>query len=355
MMFQRILVPLDGSERAEQALRVALHLARASGGSLLLVRVVSTLNEFSMYSARTAIFLQTLVKKDLAESAAYLARMAQTCQSEKVEARIAVFTGLAAEQILEVAHSQQIDLIVMCSHGYTGFKRWALGSIAQKVTRQSLTPVLLLREQNRRLPEQFGHSIRATVALDGSVFAESALLPAARLVTALSTPEVGELHLMQLVELPTIEEEFDSLLEANFDFRQTALREAGSYLQDARARLLCALPGRPGLRLTSSVEECIDVAERLVEITEMGKGIGTSRTSDLLALTTHGRSGLRRWLLGSVTERVLHGSTLPLLIVHPQTVETPPHQVTAEDETDVSQELPEKSQTHTARDEHASK
>lgn len=172
-MFRRILVPLDGSERAEQALPVAMRLARASEGSLLLVRVVNTLNEFGPYSARAAVFLQALVEKDLAEAAAYLVRMAHTCKLEQVETRIAVFAGQAAEHILEVARSQEIDLIVMCRHGYTGFKRWALGSVAQRVVRHSPAPVLLLHEHDQKLAEQPGYALRATVALDGSPFADS--------------------------------------------------------------------------------------------------------------------------------------------------------------------------------------
>lgn len=319
-MFQHLLVPLDGSERAEQALRVAMRLAHASGGSLLLVRVVDTLNEFGMYSPSAAMFLQTLVERDLTDATEYLTRTAHACRSAGVATKIAVFTGQAAEQILEVARSQQIDLIVMCSHGYTGFKRWALGSVAQKVARSSPMPVLLLREKHTALSEQPGHALRATVALDGSGFAEAALLPTAHLVNALSAPEVGELHLLHLVDLPTIEEEYGSFLEADFDFRQTAVQEAGSYLQGVRTQFLRTFSGGSGLRLTFSVEEGADVADRLVEITEKGKGIGTPQISDLLALTTHGRSGLRRWLLGSVTERVLHSSTLPLLIVHPQPI-----------------------------------
>jgi nucleotide-binding universal stress UspA family protein len=75
-MFQHILVPLDGSELAEQALPVAKRLARASEGSLLLVRVADTFSEFGMYSERSAIYLQTLMDRDLTNAQAYLARVA---------------------------------------------------------------------------------------------------------------------------------------------------------------------------------------------------------------------------------------------------------------------------------------
>lgn len=263
------------------------------------------------------MFLQALVEKDLAEAAAYLVRMAHTCKLEQVETRIAVFTGQAAEHILEVTRSQEIDLIVMSRHGYTGFKRWALGSVAQRVVRHSPALVLLLHEHDQKLAEQPVHTLRATVALDGSPFAEAALLPAAHLVTALSLPESSELHLLQLVKFPPFEEAFDFRPAATVDFRQLALREAENSLQSARTQFLHLSPEMANLRLTFSVEACPAIAERLVEMTEQDKEIAPSSRNDLLVLTTHGRSGLKRWLLGSVTERVLHGSTLPLLIVHP--------------------------------------
>ena len=319
-MFKHILVPLDGSKRAEQALPVAAHLAKASGGSLLLLRVVSTFKEFGMYTggAGAAVFLQEAIDKDLMEATAYLARIACSHDLEGIETRIAVYTGQAAAYILDVAREQEIDLIVLCSHGYTGFKHWALGSVAQKVSRHSLTPVLLLREQNLKLKEKMEHPLRVAVALDGSPFAEAALLPAAEIVATMSAPEKGELHLMQLVEMPTVEEEFGYMLDTDFNFRQVALQEAGEYLQAVRARLLHELPAKSELSITWSVEECKDAADALVDIAASGKGIGTQKISDLLVLTTHGRSGLHRWLVGSVTERVLQGSTLPLLIIHSQ-------------------------------------
>ncbi len=223
-MFKRILVPLDGSGRAEQALLVAAHLAKVSGGSLLLLRVVSTFNELSLYSKRAGAtaFLQKLREKDLIEATAYLASVAHLPELEGIEMRIAVYAGQAASHILDVAREQEIDLIVLCSHGYTGFKGWALGSVAQKVSRHSPIPVLLLRDQDLKLKEKMAHPLRATVALDGSPFAETALLGALDIVTALSAPEEGELHLLQLVEMSTIEEEFGYMLGTDFNFRKTA-------------------------------------------------------------------------------------------------------------------------------------
>ena len=317
-MFKRILVPLDGSQRAEQVLPVAAHLAKASGGSLLLLRVITTSHEFGSYATGmgATVFVQEALDQELIQATAYLAGIAHTLKQEHVEVRIATYAGQAAPYILDVAREQEIDLVVLCSHGYTGIKRWALGSVAENVSRRSPIPVLLLREQNLSLKEKLAHPLRATVALDGSPEAEAALKPAADLVAALSTPEKGELYLLRLVDVPTLEEEFGYMPDADFTFRQEALREAGDYLQAVRARLLHELPAHPGLQISWSVEECKDVADAIIQMAALGKGIGTHKPSDLVILTTHGRSGFKRWISGSVTERVLHGSTLPLFIVH---------------------------------------
>ncbi len=317
-MFKQILVPLDGSARAEQALPLATRLARASEGSILLLQLVDTLHTLGAHSTGAAVFVQEVLEKERAGAAAYLARVAASDALKGIPTRVAVFSGPPASQIIDVAQEQGCDLIVLCSHGYTGFKRWALGSVAQKVARLSSVPVLLVRAKNLKLNEQIARGVRALVALDGSPFAEAVLSPSAHLVAALSAPEQGELHLVQLVETPTIEEEFGFMLDEDFNYRQTALHAAGNYLQALRAKLVqdSALP--EGIRITWAVEECKDVADALIQMAESGRGILSQKPSDLVALTTHGRGGLHRWLAGSVTERVLYGSTLPLLIVHPR-------------------------------------
>lgn len=317
-MFERILVPLDGSTRAEQALPIAEHIARAVKGSIVLLQVVDTLNRFGAYSPGSAAFLQAQMEKDRANAASYLARLATSDEFKGIETRIAVFSGQPALSILDVVQEQKIDLVVLCSHGYRNVKRWILGSVAQKIVRQSSAPVLLIREQNLKLKEKLAHPLRVLLALDGSIYAEEALLPTAHLVAALSGAEKGELHLMQLVETPTFEEEFNFMLDADVNFRQTAIQTASNYLQAVRTTLLQELPAPANIQITWSVEECKDIAEALIQIAESGNGIGTRQTSDLIALTTHGRSGLHRWIAGSVTEHVLNGSTLPLFIIHPQ-------------------------------------
>jgi hypothetical protein len=110
--------------------------------------------------------------------------------------------GQPLQDILSVVESRRVDLIVICSHGRTGLKRWALGSIAQGLAHQSSVPLLVLREGGQITAISNGATpgpICALVALDGSPFAETALLPAANLVAQLSAPGEGILHLAHVI------------------------------------------------------------------------------------------------------------------------------------------------------------
>lgn len=339
-MFKHILVPLDGSPRAEQSIPIAAKIAKSSGASMLLLEVVNAANEFRLYPAGASLYMRKLHGRHLTHATDYLSQLAHTLKLEEgIETHIAVFSGQPAPVILEVMQNQDIDLLVLSSHGHTGFQRWALGSISQKVIRQSTVPTLLLREQKSKLPSKIAQPFRATVALDGSPFAESAILPTVSLLTALSQPGQGELHLLHLVEAPTSEEEYGYLANSDFTMRHEILQEAGKYLQALHTRLLHEIPAN-ALHISWSVEECKDVAEALIQIAEGDKGISTHNASQLLALATHGRSGLHRLIIGSVTERVLYGSRLPLLIVHPAKVAASTDQPASEADTDAAHKMP---------------
>lgn len=316
-MFERILVPLDGSPRAEQSIPLAARLAKASGATLLLLQVVNPSMRLGPSSAETVMYLQKVQEAKQVSAIDYLSSLARGLEVDGIKTHILVCSGEPAPLILEVARAQKVDLIVLYDHKQRGFRRWVLGCTSQKVLRQSSVPVLLLRPQNPQLSRAVGQSFRVTVALDGSPFAEAALLPAVHLVTTLNEPGKGELHLLRLVEVPAIEEEPGYVLDPDFAVCYEPLREAGDYLQTVAARLLRELPEGSGLHISWSVEQCKDIADALIQGTEWSRGVRVHKTSQLLALATHGRSGLHRWLLGSVAERIFHDSSLPLLVVHP--------------------------------------
>lgn len=229
---------------------------------------------------------------------------------------------MPAQNILSVAHSQQVDLIIMCSHGETGFKRWALGSVAQQVARHCPVPVLVLHERGgaptHLLPDGT-RPVRVLVALDGSSLAEAALAPAASLSTALSAPAQGTLHLAWVLPLPELED--DSQKEMLLAARKQAESNVRAYLDTIKQRLREGDLANLHLQVTSSVAVHADGAEALIGMAETGEyreDAGAFNGCDMIAMATHGRSGVERWVMGSVTERVLGATKLPLLIVRPR-------------------------------------
>ena len=125
-MFQRILVPLDGSARAERALPIAGRLAHDPGGSIILLQVVVNPNESWVYrSQEMALTRHTRSAQRVAEGFAYLSTIPHLYGLGEVETETIVCSGaVVAQTILDVACSHDVDLIVMCSRGYTGLKRW---------------------------------------------------------------------------------------------------------------------------------------------------------------------------------------------------------------------------------------
>jgi nucleotide-binding universal stress UspA family protein len=118
--------------------------------------------------------------------------------------------GIPSQTIPAVVNSQQVNLVVMCSHGHIGFKRWMGGSVAEEVIHHTPVPVLVLHQDGSDLTPASGNTarpLRALVALDGSAEATITLHPTAQLIATLSAPVHGEIHLLQVVQLPAAPEE----------------------------------------------------------------------------------------------------------------------------------------------------
>jgi nucleotide-binding universal stress UspA family protein len=143
-MFRRILVPLDGSDRAAQAIPVAARLARASGGSIFLARAATAPIVYGTFHENSS--MAEMVDSELKDANDYLTVMAHSPTLSGIEVETSVLYGAAAPTLLAMATQCEADLIVMTSQGQTGVKRWLLGSVAQKMARQSPVPVLVLRE-----------------------------------------------------------------------------------------------------------------------------------------------------------------------------------------------------------------
>lgn len=324
-MFQHILVPLDGSLRAERAIPVAARLVRLSKGEMILLRVVTMRSDFLPAAGvvQPVQIVQAVVDADFAEAEQYLADLTVTNNLAGIPTKRVVLSGNAAAAILSAVSAYHADTIVLCSHGYTGMKRWIIGSVAQKVVHHAPVPVLLLRE-NGPLPGQQhverGGPIRVLVPLDGSAYAKTALAPAARLSAALSVPERGALHLLRVAKPDTTVKDEDHHEQGG-----QHLHKAEVYLKTATEHLQAGLVAPQvaplNLAITWSVPINDDVADAIIQAAEYGgesEGTGVFDGCDVIAMATHGRHGFQRWAMGSITERVMHATRLPLLIIRPE-------------------------------------
>ena len=327
-MFRHILVPLDVSSRAERALPVAARLARFSDGKVVLLRVVSPSVEFVPYPTADSKMIRRLIGTGLEEARNYLDNITSVSSLISIPTETTVIVGQPAATILSVVDTHHIDLIVLCSHGYTGMKRWVLGSVAEKVAHHAPVPVLLLREGGPALvgtPPHAEGPMRALIPLDGSARAKVAIVPAAQLVAALSAPGPGALHLTRVV-LPEV-------AKISPREREAIMHKAKQYLSATVEHIREGLVASPvadlKLAITWSVTIDDDIAAGIIRMAEDGEDtedVGVSGSPDMIAMTTHGYSGLQRWVMGSVTERVLHATRLPLLIVRPQDMVDKDHQ-----------------------------
>lgn len=193
--------------------------------------------------------------------------------------------------------------------------RRMLGSVAQDAVRHSPVPMLVLNEAGGMfLAAAPASPLRVLVPLDGSPLAEAALQPAVRLAAALAAPGGSALHIVQVLDLPQVAGIMESQAYTAESVGIEARQKAEGYLQKTAEQVREQLPADSQVAITWSVLDRAPVARTIVQYAE---GTDRARSSyDLIAISTHGRSGLRRLVMGSVTERVLGATRLPLLIVH---------------------------------------
>lgn len=312
-MFHNILVPLDGSARAERALPVAAQLAKAHEAAITLMRVVPDSPDVGAYMFPAVGAISDTTEIEEREARSYLSDTVKKPALRGVRVTTRVEFGVPARAILEAIKASDVDAVVIGSHGHTGLARWVLGSVASAIVRTASTPVLLVRQQGPSLgddaPRQ--HPFRILVPLDGSDLAEAALEPAQRLGEVFAIGGVYELHLARVI--PFLNTPAPDAL------RDTARTEVAAELERIAQRIRASSAG--GARVTTSVILDIDAADAIARLSR-GDGLltGASVTDgcDVIAMATHGRTGLARLAIGSVTERVLSATVAPALIIRPE-------------------------------------
>lgn len=320
-MFHHILVPLDGTDIAELAIPFAARIAHATGGSLTLVRVIHTSIQSGSFGAEPVTGLApTMLETQYALAHHYLATIPKMHAAELagIPLETDVELGATTPAIESAARLEQADMIVLCSRGKTSLASWVVGSVARQLTRHSPIPILVLNAHGHPSVLPTTPSWRITIPLDGSKLAESALEPALQFATTLCSTTPWELHLVQAIALPRAtnsrwrHQQADSTQQV-----EKAMLVAEDYLQTVITRLKEGLLASQHVVFTTSVIGATEVGTAIVQHVEHTQSLIGGECADLIAMTTHGRSGVQHILLGSVAEKVLSNTKCPVLITRP--------------------------------------
>lgn len=298
--YRAVMVPLDGALLSEQALPLALGVARRAGAQVFLMRVASARGAPGHGGPRDALapepYLDALAARLRADTQLPITTVLLDAGDDARPTAQAL-----AETLHEFATAYQADLLVMTTHGYGGLARLWLGSVADALLRLAEIPLLLLRPATPARALAYAGFERVLVPLDGGPLAEYALAPA----FALGTPGRSCYTLLQVLS-PLLTEHTAppySLGLPSADAQQL-VHEAESYL----ARTAAQLAPRAGPLRTQ-----LAVAEPAQAILRVAREWG----ADLIAMATHGRGALGRTLLGSVADQVARGAEAPVLVVRP--------------------------------------
>lgn len=305
-MSMRVLVPLDGSAFSEGALAMAARIARSTRGELHLVRVhsiaptaVSPLAGPPYFDDGPHAGLRASMEDRLDELADWW--------GSGLTPRTALLEGPVVPALIEYARRHDIDLIVSATHGRGGFSRALLGSVADELVRRSGLPVIALRP-NAPPSETADRISRIMIPLDSSELAERVIQPATMLAHATGA-EIALFYALTPFYLTS-------------GAREPALRVARGMLERDRVaallqleRIATTLRSR-GLIVTIELSTHDDAA---IAIVRQAVRAG----ADLIAMATHGRSGVRRIALGAVGDRVLRSANVPVLLYRPDRKQAP--------------------------------
>lgn len=275
-MLDSIVVPLDGSLESDRILTQLRRLLVRNDADVTLVEVIPA----------ERLKNERVPGQLLEEAHQHLARVAEPLRTGGARVETKVLAGDAAERILLYTLEKSPALVVMATHGRSGIQRWTRGSVAERVLRECRAPVLLANPSGLDAPRDLRFK-RILVPLDGSSEAAE-ILPLVRALADLYDSEVV-LHFTIPTPPPS-----DSFL--------------ATPLGDADAKAVLEPYARTFEGRSVELSTCVsDPALGIVEAAER-------RACDLIAMSTHGRSGISRWVFGSVAEHVLREARCPLLV-----------------------------------------
>jgi len=304
-MYKVIMVPTDGTGFDREAIRVALRIAERSDAKVRLVRVLATASFFGMAATAegTAIAAEVVhSERDRALSELY-ALAAECRATSQADITVDLHAGPVGDVLQGYARRNDVDLIVISTHGRSGISRLSLGSVTDSLIRHTTIPVLVVKPPTSYLNPQVIEAFkRIVVPLDGSMLAEQ-ILPR---VLALAKLEEAEITLLNVLIPQSYAQR--EIVDPNLPWWDKDIAHAQTYLFRVAGRLR-----RNGVAVTTDIVIGENVASAI------GDFAGRER-ADLIAIATHGRGGLARMLRGSVADAVMHSSRLSMLVFKPDNV-----------------------------------
>ncbi len=310
-MYRRMLVPLDGSELAEVVFTYVKEIAGRLDLEVILLHIISPEEGDFFAPVHRAYIKQT------AETIRRLSREVQKRTGiqpggKPVEVRGELAVGSPPEEILRYADEKDADFILMATHGRSGIRHWALGNVPDKILRASKVPVLLVRAG---IPDETPYDKwpkkTILVPLDGSELAES-VLPHVETLAKQRGTEPLDVVLLRVCEPPVTTSYYATELSGvplnwgDYIQQETARGKqvANNYLAGIEKRFRdININVRSEVLVGKAADEIVDYAIK--------------NPFNLIVMATHGRSGIRRWVYGSVAESVLLGVASPILLVRP--------------------------------------
>lgn len=296
-MFDDLLVPLDGSPAAETALAHAEAVARATGATVHVLRVIRP--------GRAGGIRHDSVewRIDRSEAEAYVREWAESLSSRDVRTEHEVSEGRPEEEIIAYARRRRIGLIVLTAAGEAEAAPFQIGATAHKIVQAAGTSVLLVRPDDASRSAPDGGYRRMLVPVDGSSRSEWAVCLAGTLLADLPAAELLLVHVVPVPEMVTripMDDEVDELRGRIVEASHSA---AERYFEQLRHKI-----GRPGLRVDCRILVSPQVTGTIQKVAET-EGV------DLVVLSAHGASGGAPWPYGSVASHLIRYGRSPLLVL----------------------------------------
>lgn len=281
-MYKKLIVPLDGSEKAEAVLSFVENLAAIFNSEIILLGV----------SGERGINVPRLM-------ASYLGNIMLRLKSNGLQAQQMLLSGNAGEEIIKYSNQNSSSLLILANYGASVTSHWLLGDLTAKILLRTMAPMLLIPEKRFTLSKENAQFKRILVPLDTSPEGETAL----QVVLELAHEAASRLFLLHVI--PSIQKNYGLMNYAlNFEKQlcETLRKEGEEYFQKISGKLS---------------PENLDIKYEIVSGTPAEGILSYAETTqaDLVAISTHGRTGIKRFVLGSVARQVVFSSDTPVLVI----------------------------------------